>query len=1194
MFNNIVTIQKKDKNTGEIKENYSSKNSQTLGSIRKYLNGGDVWWDELLSDDYDSGPPRGYILAKEMDLENTINEATRNIVRFPGQTHKLNQITGTVQPSVTIDTANKTVEVEFNGRLNPPSSGTRSITSIQLGTFETDVSLNEVSGFGVVLDSPCTQSDTEILDVFYRVRITGNPYYSNDYYWITYLPMKLNHIYYNSSGTKIIDEDHLPNIMGPNLIFTYGHPDSNRDKMPVGFFGGTGISSNSEGFSRKNLTQLTGVKEYSYGLEQQIGHTYNSINFFTANINGLNPNGQLNTTGNGNNASLYQFSHQILPDDIDPLQGKFLHSSDAIRPYLDPSYLGTGQAEIEFDASNWDEDESVQYRLLFTSGGDVGTAEYKLFKKIVFGYPDNEYEYEHWAGKNLVVLPSQRMFDSNISTRQVFSKRDSFWVEDDTAEFIHTGDDNFDDGLYPNVIKYDKKRLISFSTSGLSIVNIYTDDYFNIDVNSTPSLTTSQINDVIVNELNGEIWVATTDAGLFRISSDFSTVTSISVGTASINDINCKSIDYTNNGDVWAAFEGGLALSTDNGATWTEYNESTTPQFSYAGISDGNWNNLQGIVVDKESSDDRLLIVTQGGKDTSKIVWWSREGSTTTSDAMDSTILANAQDGEDGNSGELHTNSQAFGVSKWVKHFPNSGGTFILLNTYSLSSQERGVNVRYRTIDWGSTSLRATNDENYQRTEMPRMKFLSFTEDSAENTGLFILGGLDISDVNDRWAVRLYDEDLGMLEEWTYEDWQNNYPSSATVSNNLNDETFYIEHMGQGIAVFSSKGSYNVVHRFHSDSAPFGDSKFSSQRDHMWEEYGWDGSNWVLDDPNSKVVHSASEELIDDLYVQFTDTGSPNFVTDEYVDMYTFKGIHNDNATEFSFSIPVTARASSILTDLEQTSVPSSSSGEIVNKDLGFVTNLEGTTESDNIYQVGDIIGNLLHNDSTHVFAFSEITFEGDFSISFKTTKDGNTDSNARCTMGVLPLADKGSSTQYNDPNYFFYFAQDQYNIQSGNLGTNSTLVSNTTISAKSDVYTIERVGTDLNFKINGTNVHTVSGVATDAWVVQASFYREATRTFYDMVIDSYTENGYIVELGDSANSTGVFDPRFGMIEAYLDPVTSSFSIDGIDAPVNIDPHVDPSAGAVTLYSKAGWVKFNSADAGSTISAEYQVLYKFN
>jgi len=1209
MFNNIVTIQKKDINTGEITEECSSSNSQTLGSIKTYVTGGGSLSSStaLISPKADIGTPRSFIqLIDGSDLENVINEATTTPREIPSVSqHKTAQITGINQPIVSFDATNKIVEYEFNGRLDPPSTGnTRSITSVQLAVGEFDNNFG-LPGFAVILEAPCEQNDQEILDIFYRVRITGNTN-SNDYYWATYLPLKFYpEEKFDANGNLIgaSNSFRIPNVMGPNIILSYGHP-NNRDKMPVSITYGILGNDSIEGFSNFNLTQLTGIKNWSFGIEDQVGQTYNSINFFTGRNEELDPNAQLGFI-NDSTAALYQFSHQILPDDISPLQGKFLHASDAVRPYLDPSNLGSGQGDITFDGSSWNEDESVVYRLLFTTGGDVGSAEYKLFKKIIFGYPNNEYINEFWGGKRLLVLPPQRLSGVGVRTQHSLNKPDSYWAQGSSKDFIHFEDEFFDNGVMPNVIRYDSKHIISFNTSGLSIINIYTDNYVNINSQTTPSLNTNNINDVVVNEITGEIWVATTDAGLFRISADFQTITSITVGTPSITDSICRSVDYKNNGDVWAAFSGGLALSTDNGSTWTEFNEGTTPQFSFAGISDNNWGNIQGIVVDKDSTDDRLLIVKAGNKLTTTIIWWSRVGSSTSSDAFDSTINPNEQDlggNTDYRSGEFYNNIQAFAVSKWIKYYPGTNGTFFILSSYTPSAGWAS-STEYKTVNFGETQNRANFVIKNFAHDTPRMKEIAFEQDSSGNYGTIIIGQPSVDSKN-QWAINLMDPDFILLEQWNDFDWFSNIPDFNILrGDEIGETAFYHTYMGKGIGVLSPDDRSTLVNRMFSDPDPFGDSEFTSKRSLMWEEYGWDGSQWIQGNPNSKIVHSTQESLIDGLTVQFADAGSPNFVLNEYVDMNVFKGIHNDNATEFSYSVPVTVRNSSVLEDLSQNTVPVSSFGTVSNKKLNFITSggVSNNT-SEKIYNVDGIIGQwidfnfngAINPDNIDHVVFSEIIFDGDFSISFKTTKDGREDNNSPfSSIGMLPLSNKGSSSSYADPNYLWEFTGKEFRIKSGALGTNTSFVGPTVIVSKDDIYTMERVGTDLNFLLNGTILHTFTNV-TDSLIVQAGFLNEGFRTFFDMNINSYVENGFIVELGDSGNATGLFDPKYAIIEAYLDPVTSSFTINGIDAPIITDPHIEPAPGSVTIYSKAGWAKFNSADAGSTISGKYQVLYGFN
>ena len=70
----------------------------------------------------------------------------------------------------------------------------------------------------------------------------------------------------------------------------------------------------------------------------------------------------------------------------------------------------------------------------------------------------------------------------------------------------------------------------------------------------------------------------------------------------------------------------------------------------------------------------------------------------------------------------------------------------------------------------------------------------------------------------------------------------------------------------------------------------------------IWENYGWDGAAWVLDNPNSKNTHATADALIDGVTLQFTNGASGDaFVVDErYTQGFAF-GLWKDNATEATF-----------------------------------------------------------------------------------------------------------------------------------------------------------------------------------------------------------------------------------------------------------------------------------------------------
>jgi hypothetical protein len=76
-----------------------------------------------------------------------------------------------------------------------------------------------------------------------------------------------------------------------------------------------------------------------------------------------------------------------------------------------------------------------------------------------------------------------------------------------------------------------------------------------------------------------------------------------------------------------------------------------------------------------------------------------------------------------------------------------------------------------------------------------------------------------------------------------------------------------------------------------------------------WEDYGWDGSSWVLGNTGGKATHSDSQALIDGITVTFTGgTGTPDFYGGDYYTQGVMSGLWKDPFTTLSYVDSVYAR----------------------------------------------------------------------------------------------------------------------------------------------------------------------------------------------------------------------------------------------------------------------------------------------
>lgn len=1209
MFKGEAEIQIRDKNTLEVKKTIKKKNSMTLMALHNlFINEDDIGWTRSSSSTafgdgssamighhvrlggIDSSFSEGFLCVGLVDPNTAINQAAYRFTTIDktGDYVRSQVIPGEVQPLGFIDLSTKTAELTFKGRVEPPSSGTREINSVQLGYVGPSRKDNRNQpGFAVVLDDPCSQTDEEILDVFYRVSVVGNDRDPEDILWKTFFLSRLFPFYYDSfvDGTLFGDNNTSRHYDVTSSRF-FGYKLAPARKVIRNRV--DGITTDSITTSDKNFSQLTGRYSYSYGRDDDIGNTYSSVYAFT----NPSPFGDYLSLQNANTVTR-SHSQQLFPPDINPVQSVFKHSPLAIRPYLDPSFLGASTANVIINGDNFELDSSNVYKIIYTTGGDINSAEYTLEKKMTLGYKigDGEYEGEAGSSKPIMTLPGHEVTGDDPSTYQerstVAQPGDGIVASDNDLLHYKRGMNEWI--IFPSYQKYDNDHLICADAYGMNILNVYTDDYVNYDEWSTPPLNVTGLTDYCVDN-NKIIWAASKNEGLYKIDHENSTVEKIDPAITGVNSDICYSVDFKNNGDIWAVFFGGLLRSQDGGTTWEEFNEATDPQFSIPNVTDGNWNKILGIVIDKDSADDRILLVFNNSG-SENICWWSRAGSSPSSDFSDSGVLVDYNTSQ--RLGYIRNYDTGFAVRKWIKHFPQTS-TFLLLNNYRYSTSSTYRDGQYsfwKTIDFGATSTRATLDSptNLYFTYI-KPKYLNFEKDSNGIMRLEHLSGIYINTSTQDVKVELLDNDLTNVEnitEYTVNSGTGILGLPRTSVTNYN--MFYVESMGKGIGVLAQLGLIYLNH-YIANSAPDG----GTANHIIWDKYGWNGVEWEKDFQGSKPVHETDEPLIDGLSISFEPGGTPQFVQDEYTTAYVFRGVHKDNATSLTFNSAYHLRPTQNLTDLTPSAIPDAARGLVQNKKLEFNThNVSSSDLARELYQVSGMVGCGTASTSITRIVHSEIKFEGDFSVSFKTSKTGRASDSSIATFSITPVSTLSTVAEWLDPQYVWWFSRFENRGYTGNTltGTPNVVVPADSTWTGQEVFTLERVGTDIFYKIDGTVVHTETNASTDPMVAVVAFRYEDFRTFFDMNVDYFTENRRIIELGDDIQETGVFDPGFAMVEAWLEPRTCKVKIDGVDAPLIVDTLQDPDAGQAVLLPKTGWLVLNDLDENLNVEAEYQAMF---
>lgn len=288
-----------------------------------------------------------------------------------------------------------------------------------------------------------------------------------------------------------------------------------------------------------------------------------------------------------------------------PIQPVFLHSSASTIPFMDINNVGSSSAALSINGTNWSETPMPEYyRLDITKSGSVENAAYYFRKRILTGFNNNTYFPDEW-------------YDSFMS------RFTSTWggfgeIENTTLVGMHGSSKE----MPTNWEEYTAYQFVLFDNTGISVIDITDGDGVNFDSTTTPALPVLTVQQVAVNFSNGDIWVACSSTGLYRIQNPYNNpvITKITTIDTITNITNAYAVSLGYNNRIWCVVNGGLASTSDNGNTWTIH------PFTFAGISDSLWSRVKQIRTDINSSTNDLAIV-YGTSDATNpplsLCWWS-------------------------------------------------------------------------------------------------------------------------------------------------------------------------------------------------------------------------------------------------------------------------------------------------------------------------------------------------------------------------------------------------------------------------------------------------------------------------------------------------------------------------------------------------------------------------------------------
>lgn len=1033
---------------------------------------------------------------------------------------------GATSPQIFSATETTPLYVQWTNRFNAPTAGTsRTINTVGLTSATiAQHSTVECSAY-VKLTAPCIQTDTQLLDVTYRMQFTRD---ANICEGINTDPRVLyNQVYYMTMTTTTTSYSFPSAILHSPMRaaytpesgkygYMYGHDVSS---PALGLFTGTGTTvTNNYDYIDSSAYPL--FKRYIVGTADTsggVGRIYGSEYYRTA-------------------TSMHQSWKNIIAPTGSNIQPIHSHASSTFslptaHPFLD-SLPSTGTGSV-IGGGTWTRpDYPEEYLIKMTTAGGSGVASYQFWKRNHFGFAGTTYGnrtgvFPWLTAVNYGETPSSPIpHPPGMGTHGVLNHRFAEWSSQSGSGSI--------------IVAVNFTEVAKADATGVTIINLSTGEYTNFDATTAPTLPVTGLQQISVNKTTGDIWVACAQTGLWKISADRLTVTHITVAGHGVPSDQSYGVDVGRLDSIWAVFNGGIASSFDDGATWTTYNPSTPTAFSFTGITDGNWNTVRYLKVDPSHPDDQLALIRNyytSVLQSTAVVWWSRGNPTTTAIVTTNEVM---------NSARLspHTLDVSDEDNFWVATLCGHTSQFQL-----------------RRLAYGTTSATAFGPGSY-------IGGIAFEKGPGGETCCIIIAGAGAST-----TAALYNK-IGTAV----------IPSVLVDSGEDYFGYYYLNHL-----LYLGKGIFTAVnHR----SSHFGQTiaVIPDTRDSLtgpfsyliWEKYGWNGSGWERDHPGSKITHTVQEELLNGVTISFTDgvTGT-SFIANDYYTFGVCDGILKDN------SIAYTTRSSFYIAPMKK---GTTFNGVVREHPSVGVVQWRKTSKSLTV-NPDNSLTNTYPQRKYNLWAYSTNRVFGDFVVTGTINSSVGTQ---YIELGLTVDKTGAAATTYsylwNDvPNTYTFRVYDTY--MHNYIGT--TAGGPTTVIGTNTPWEIRRVGSTLTWLVNGVVRHTVTDASHHSFAIRVTFSQYISASQVQVTIPPITVvssgTGYYTEVGEPGPQTGIYDPGFLALDWSTEAAGSTqYYLDGVPVTYTMSNSVTaPAPGEVNVMARHGTLLFNAADLGKTVTGNY-------
>jgi hypothetical protein len=460
----------------------------------------------------------------------------------------------------------------------------------------------------VLLTIPCTQGASEILTIFYFIKVIDN---YRKYFNARFLKDFGGSIF----GIKQCTLDYLassytntPSQPYNDLYFPESARLISRPPISDGTSWNTGITV-SDHYKWKETREWTiansGISGQS---DQEIGRIFNSFlvgrnntmepkEVTPANTNYIKGAAVSERTDTAYRMQRYRPRQVSMSSGytarIPPFQPTWGHRPGGSKPFFEPLYKERGNGGLTV-AGAWADDMPNMYRIEITKDGSVGTSEYKFSKRYHIGFEGNTWtnRLNAIAFRNPNVPASVGMHGWNI-------------------------EDN-------DLLRFSNTQIVQYDADGLTLLDLLTGAYTNFDVDSTPALPVSTLRQCAVDTTNKLIYAACRDTGLYVIDVTANTVTQIKTAP-------CYGVDVGVSNIAYGLFEGSL----NNSSNWT-----VDLPISFTGLTDSNWSKCFFIKCNPSNTDKQIaLIIETPGSPASRTILWYSDNLNTTNQGYSSGFL---------------------------------------------------------------------------------------------------------------------------------------------------------------------------------------------------------------------------------------------------------------------------------------------------------------------------------------------------------------------------------------------------------------------------------------------------------------------------------------------------------------------------------------------------------------------------